>query len=265
MKKRIYGLETEYNIALIGTDGCWHCGESDLMSYLSLWSSYKEGADNAFKENGSRIYLEGGYHPEYCTAECLDLVDLIAQDKAGERILRKTAAQRADEKGKIVLFKNNVDYGKYEDDLSCKTVGCHENFLIEKKLTFEILERALVPFLAARQVICGAGWVADDFYQERKAPYMISQRTKFINTAVGGDTNTASRAILSTARSSEVHADDEKYLRLHLILGDANMSEICIYLKMGLMGILLEMLEEDYPFQFIESFESRFIPEDNFI
>lgn len=280
MKKRIYGIETEFGIALITMKNEWFCNLSRLSSYLeNLYGFQKQ-----FYPNGSRIYLDSGYHPEYCTAECTSLFDLIAQDKAGERILMeifsrpKTEMAREFEAKKILLFKNNVQYGSDDDDDKKKpvTFGCHENFLTEAKLGVEDLGQVLIPFLVARQIFSGAGWVTNKIYQARKIRYTISQRARFIGKEIGDITNRAEdyyldfipsseeeardylnkrldsgisqRAILCTARLNEPHADARKYQRLHLILGDSNMSEVCDFLKMGSVGLLLEMMEEGYCF-----------------
>ena len=252
MKKRIYGIETEHGIALVLDDGLWLCDQVFLQPYLSyLQNNYPS---SGFLPNGARLYVDVLYHPEYCTAECAGLADLIAQDKAGERILNKilvqavAMGQRRNEK-RVALFKNNVQYA--EDDLFYRgqlaTFGCHENFLIEKSLGLDRLEPALIPFLVARQIVCGSGWVTSPSYQREGLRYAVSQRTRFITRETSSQTNTSARAILCTARWTEPHADASKYRRLHLILGDSNMSEISTFLKMGTVGILLEMLEEGYP------------------
>jgi len=264
MKKRVYGIETEYGLALITKYGKWSCDHDRLAPYLQCFmENFRDFSQ--FHANGARIYLESGFHPEYATAECASLLDLIAQDKAGERILRKSfdeaikkTALLIPSNKRIALFKNNVQYNEYDDETrEAVTCGCHENFLLEKKITVGQLEEVLLPFLVARQIFCGAGWVANKAYQTRRIRFMISQRARFIGSAVGTATNPrtlsdpygSSRAILCTARFyDEPHADKEKYSRLHLILGDSNLSELCIYLKMGTISILLEMLEEGYKF-----------------
>jgi len=199
---------------------------------------------------------------------------LVAQDKAGERILRKICAKAVEavktereakkiigeEAKEISLSKNNVQYGEpvgYKE-ADIVTFGCHENFSIEKKLGVESLKKVIVPIATARQFFSGSGWVANKSYQSQGIRYLLSQRARFIEEVVSDETHPRGatrglfdfgRAILCTARLNEPHADAEKYQRLHLILGDSNMSELCTYLKMGTVGILLEMLEEGYLFE----------------
>jgi len=287
MKKRIYGLETEYGIAVITEDGRWICKRDGLSEYTShFYTSPFYG----YNQNGSRIYIEMQFHPEYCTSECVNLSDLVAQDKAGERILRKICAKAVEavktereakkiireEAKEISLFKNNVQYGEAESDITRDliTFGCHENFSIEKKLGVESLKKVIVRIATARQIFSGSGWVANKSYQSQGIRYLLSQRARFIGDIVSSETHPSvifgcnyefyyhyygpdiysegfglKRAILCTARLNEPHADAEKYQRLHLILGDSNMSELCTYLKMGTVGILLEMLEEGYLFE----------------
>ena len=246
MKKRIYGLETEYGIAL-KRNGNWFCEDNDLRSYLGNIAPH-------FRENGSRVYLEGNFQPEYCTAECLSLLDLIAQDKAGERIIKKLLSHSIRENEKILLFKNNVDYADplgstpFPYTANYVTFGCHENFLIEKRVSPESLKRVFLAFLTARQVICGAGWVPSAGYQQRGIRYNISQRARFMRRETDGNT-TSDRGIVCTARLNEPLSNHEEYQRFHLIVGDSNMSEFSTYLKMGTVGILLEMLEDGYPFK----------------
>jgi len=256
MKKRIYGIETEYGVALIAKNNRWNCDSTVLSQYYDFLRSefFYE-----FLPNGSRCYIDVAFHPEYCTAECLNLADLVAQDKAGERILLDIFNRVVEGKEgvkRIALFKNNVQYAP-EDDQSTPqafsstpvSFGCHENFSMDKRLGLEIIKLALTPFLVARQILCGSGWVTNVHYQRRKSRYAISQRTRFMNKYVGNNTRGwTQRPIICTARWDEPHADSSKYQRMHLILGDSNMSELSTYLKMATLGILLEMIEEGYPF-----------------
>lgn len=250
MKNRIYGLETEYGIALIHEDGRWTCDQSSLQSYLEYFRKFFNGQ---FMANGSRIYVDMDFHPEYCTAECLNILDMIAQDKAGDKMLSKAFNQYSKQQGvgKIHLFKNNVHYTEDEEIQPSTpiTFGCHENFLMELRLGERELAPVLVPFLVVRQIIAGAGWVANPDFQSRNIKYTISQRDRFIGEVVSGHTHGGmGRAILCTARWDEPLSDNMRYKRLHLVVGDSNMSELSTYLKMATVGILLEMLEENYPF-----------------
>ncbi len=265
MKKRIYGLETEYGINLVRYEGLW--SESSLPSYLTCM---KNICIKGFMSNGSRIYEDVGHHPEYCTAECLGLADLIAQDKAGEKILddvfRFCSAQK--QEGRVYLFKNNVQHGEDEDTQSRVemygnlpiTFGCHENFSMARFFSENDLAPVFVPLLVVRQIIAGSGWVANANFQEEGIKYEISQRARFIGSTISEATHGGwKRAILCTARWNEPHADKNQYKRLHLIIGDSNMSELSTYLKVATVGILLEMMENGFPLK--ECF-AELMPED---
>lgn len=252
MKKRIYGLETEYGVAFILGNGIWLCGDIDIQPFFTHLSWL--GTDKLhFLANGSRLYVDMSAHPEYCTAECLSLRDLVAHDKAGEKMLDKISNEYTKhEVGRIHLFKNNVQHfeGPEHDNGTPVTFGCHENFLIAQSLTESALETVLVPFLVVRQIVTGSGWVANRNFQDQNIKYAISQRSKFIGQKTGAITHGSSpRAILCTARlAGEPHADSQKYKRLHLLVGDSNMSELSTFLKMASTSILLEMMEENYHF-----------------
>lgn len=242
MRNRIYGLETEYGIVLIQNDGTWVCDEQSL--YQSQ-AHFEEFYGKQFMGNGSRIYKDIGSHPEYSTAECLELLDLVAQDKAGEQILDEVFAQYS-----VHLFKNNGQHADVEmsPPFVPITFGCHENFLMARSLDEKVLAPIFLPFLVVRQIVAGAGWVTGRELQQQNVSYAISQRTWFIRRKVSNSTHSGwERGILCTARWEEPHADSRMYKRLHLALGDSNMSELSTYLKMATVGILLEMLEEGYP------------------
>ncbi len=183
-------------------------------------------SSNVFLRNGSRLYLDVGSHPEYATAECDDLPTLIAHDKAGERILQDLvvdAEARLEEEGiggDIYLFKNNTDSAG-------NSYGCHENFLIARAGEFSKIADGLIPFLVTRQLIAGAGKVLQS---PRGASYCLSQRADHIWEGVSSAT-TRSRPIINTR--DEPHADAERYRRLHVIVGDSNMSETTTLLKVG--------------------------------
>ncbi|HZM65294.1 MAG TPA: Pup--protein ligase, partial [Nakamurella sp.] len=195
---------------------------------------------NVFLRNGSRLYLDVGSHPEYATAECDDLPTLIAHDKAGERILQDLVvdaeARLAEEGigGDIYLFKNNTDSAG-------NSYGCHENFLIARGGEFGRIADGLIPFLVTRQLIAGAGKVLQS---PRGASYCLSQRADHIWEGVSSAT-TRSRPIINTR--DEPHADAERYRRLHVIVGDSNMSETTTLLKVGSAALVLEMIEAGVP------------------
>jgi proteasome accessory factor A len=188
-------------------------------------------------ENGSRLYLDVGSHPEYATAECDTLVDAVAQDKAGESILRELVeyaqGQLSDEgiRGDIYLFKNNTDS-------TGNSYGCHENYCIERIDDLTRLEQVFIPYLISRQIFTGAGKVVTN---AKGTAYSMSQRAEHIWEAISSAT-TRSRPIINTR--DEPHADPEKYRRLHVIVGDSNMSEFATYLKLGTAAVVLAMIED---------------------
>jgi len=189
-----------------------------------------------FLENGARLYLDVGSHPEYATAECDDVRELVAQDKAGERILEglgEAAEQRLHEEGvkaTVHLFKNNVDSAG-------NSYGCHENYLARREVEPERYHRVLVPFLASRQIWAGAGHVLQT---AKGAVYAISQRAEHVWEAASSAT-TRSRPIINTR--DEPHADPEEYRRLHVISGDSNMSETATFMKVATTACVLAMVE----------------------
>ena len=173
-------------------------------------------SSNVFLRNGARLYLDVGSHPEYATAECDNLTQLVTHDRAGERVLEDLlidAEKRLHDEGisgDVYLFKNNTDSAG-------NSYGCHENYLVGRHGEFTKLADVLIPFLVTRQVICGAGKVIQT---PRGASYSLSQRAEHIWEGVSSAT-TRSRPIINTR--DEPHADAEKYRRLHVIVGDSNM------------------------------------------
>jgi proteasome accessory factor A len=194
-------------------------------------------SSNVFLENGARLYLDVGSHPEYATPECDSIDDLVAHDKAGERILDQLVAgaeSRLREegiRGVIYLFKNNTDSAG-------NSYGCHENYLTSRRDDFAHYTEVLIPFLVSRQIYAGAGKVLQT---ARGAVYCLSQRAEHIWEGVSSAT-TRSRPIINTR--DEPHADAERFRRLHVIVGDSNMNEYATYLKVGATSILLRMLED---------------------
>ena len=194
-------------------------------------------SSNVFLANGARLYLDVGSHPEYATPECDSIYDLVVHDKAGERILEQllaSAEQRLREegiRGVIYLFKNNTDSAG-------NSYGCHENYLTSRRDDFGTYAEVLIPFLVSRQIYAGAGKVLQT---ARGAMFCVSQRAEHIWEGISSAT-TRSRPIINTR--DEPHADAERYRRLHVIVGDSNMSEYSTFLKVGAASILLRMLEE---------------------
>jgi proteasome accessory factor A len=235
MKRRIFGLENEYGLTCT-LNGQRRLSPDNVARYL--FEKVIPGARNAnvFLENGARLYLDTGFHPEYATPECDDVMDLVVYDKAGERIvedLLHQAEKRLREdgiSGNILLFKNNTDSAG-------NSYGCHENYLVSRDVSFQRLAEALIPFFVTRQIYAGAGKVLQT---PRGFHYCLSQRAQHICQEISGAT-TSSRSIINTR--DEPHADAEKYRRLHVIVGDSNMSEVATYLKVGATAVVLDMIE----------------------
>jgi len=199
-------------------------------------------SSNVFLENGARLYLDVGSHPEYATPECDSLYDVVAHDRAGERILEglvESAERRLAEegiRGDIYLYRNNTDSAG-------NSYGCHENYLIHRNADFQRTIDTLVPFLVTRQVWAGAGKLLGT---ARGTIYSLAQRAEHIWEGSSSAT-TRSRPIINTR--DEPHADAERYRRLHVIVGDSNMSEYATYAKMGSTMALLQMLEDEVVFR----------------
>lgn len=239
MQRRIMGIETEFGITCT-FHGQRRLSPDEVARYLFRRVVSWGRSSNVFLRNGSRLYLDVGSHPEYATAECDDLPTLIAHDKAGEHILQELVvdaeARLAEEGigGDIYLFKNNTDSAG-------NSYGCHENFLITRGGEFGKIADGLIPFLVTRQLIAGAGKVLQS---PRGAAYCLSQRADHIWEGVSSAT-TRSRPIINTR--DEPHADAERYRRLHVIVGDSNMSETTTLLKVGSAALVLEMIEAGVP------------------
>ena len=235
MDRRIYGLENEYGVTCT-LRGQRRLSPDEVARYLFRRVVSWGRSSNVFLANGARLYLDVGSHPEYATPECDSLADLVAHDKAGERILEQlleSAEQRLAEegiRGDIYLFRNNTDSAG-------NSYGCHENYLVGRHGEFQRLADTLIPFLVSRQIITGAGKVLQT---PRGAVYCVSQRAEHIWEGVSSAT-TRSRPIINTR--DEPHADAERYRRLHVIVGDSNMSETTTMLKVGSTDLVLRMLE----------------------
>lgn len=235
LDKRIFGIETEFGVTCT-FQGQRRLTPDEVARYLFKRVVSWGRSSNVFLTNGARLYLDVGSHPEYATAECDDFHDLIVQDKAGERILEELILDAQDRlaeegiEGEIYLFKNNTDSGG-------NSYGCHENFLIKRRQDYLEQIEALLPFLITRQLICGAGKVLTT---PRGTIYSLSQRADHMWEGVSSAT-TRSRPIINTR--DEPHADSEAYRRLHVIVGDSNMSEMTTLLKVVSMDFVLRLLE----------------------
>jgi proteasome accessory factor A len=239
MDRRIFGLETEYGVTC-AFHGQRRLSPDEVARYLFRRVVSWGRSSNVFLRNGARLYLDVGSHPEYATAECDSLIDLIAHDKAGERILEGLlvdAERRLEAEGvpgDVYLFKNNTDSAG-------NSYGCHENYLIGRAGDFGRLAEILIPFLVSRQLITGAGKVLQT---PRGAVYCLSQRAEHIWEGISSAT-TRSRPIINTR--DEPHADAERYRRLHVIVGDSSMAEPTTLLKTGSTDLVLRMIEAGGP------------------
>ena len=198
-------------------------------------SAQDNRAINRVLPNGGRWYVDGA-HPEYSTPETSNARDLVLFEKAGERIAdrcREAANRTLPPHQQLALYKNNSD-GKGN------SYGYHENYLMARSVPFDRLVEALTPFLVSRLVFAGAGKVGAENGAEPCA-FQLSQRADFFETLIGLDTM-AKRPIINTR--DEPHADEERYRRLHVIVGDSNMSEVSTYLKVGTTALVLAMVED---------------------
>jgi proteasome accessory factor A len=235
--RRIFGLENEYGVTCTFR-GQRRLSPDEVARYLFRRVVHWGRSSNVFLENGARLYLDVGSHPEYATPECDKILDLVAHDKAGERILEAllSAAQlRLHEEGisgEVFLFKNNTDSAG-------NSYGCHENYLVARQGEFARMADVLIPFFVTRQIYCGAGKV---LHGPRGAQFCLSQRAEHIWEGVSSAT-TRSRPIINTR--DEPHADAERFRRLHVIVGDSNMSEWTNLMKVGITDLVLRMVEEN--------------------
>ena len=235
MDRRIFGIETEYGVTCTFR-GQRRLSPDEVARYLFRRVVSWGRSSNVFLRNGARLYLDVGSHPEYATPECDDIEELVAHDRAGERILEGLmvdAEQRLHEEGiagDIYLFKNNTDSAG-------NSYGCHENYLVGRHGEFSRVADVLIPFLVTRQLTCGAGKVLQT---PRGAVYCLSQRAEHIWEGVSSAT-TRSRPIINTR--DEPHADAERFRRLHVIVGDSSMAESTTLLKVGATDLVLRMVE----------------------
>ena len=236
MLRRVFGIETEYGITF-NYRGQRRLSPDDISRYLFRKVVSWGRSSNVFLENGSRLYLDVGSHPEYATAECDLLADVVAQDKAGELILRELVSYAQEQleeeghQGSIYLFKNNTDS-------SGNSYGCHENYCIERVEDLSRFEQVFIPFLITRSLFAGAGKIVST---PQGARYSMTQRGEHIWEAISSAT-TRSRPIINTR--DEPHADPERYRRLHVIVGDSNMSEFATFLKVATAAVVLAMVED---------------------
>ncbi|MBT1180556.1 Pup--protein ligase [Bifidobacterium sp. CP2] len=230
--QRIFGVETEYGVAVTGADHPIDAGQVAMTMFQPVVS--RSRSTNTYLDNGSRLYLDVGSHPEYATAEARDPMDALAADAAGERIMASLAAQAQERLrgvhglgATIHVFKNNVDSAGH-------AFGCHENYLVRRFVPLETIERQLLPFLITRQLYTGAGRFAADGFQ-------ITQRADFLDEAVSSAT-TRSRPMVNTR--DEPHADPDAFRRLHVIIGDSNRSQWATWMKLAVTHLVLCVIED---------------------
>src|SRR5258705_4056450 len=194
------------------------------------------GLANVILTNGARLYVDHA-HPEYSTPEVTNPRDVVLWDKAGERVMAEAARRAATVPtvGVIHLYKNNTDN-------KGASYGAHENYLMRRQTPFSDIVSHLTPFFVTRQIVCGAGRVGRG-QDGSQTGFQISQRADYFEVEVGLET-TLKRPIINTR--DEPHSDADKYRRLHVIIGDANLSEISTYLKVGTTSLVLAMIEAKF-------------------
>ena len=242
--RRIIGVETEYGITCAPTtDGSPPMDADHAARELFDPVVQRSRSSNVFTRGGARLYLDVGSHPEFATAECDRLEDVLAQDRAGELVMADLA-ERANARlaasgvpGRIHLLKNNRD-------AEGNGFGCHENYLVRRRGDFWNDARTLVPHLVTRQILVGAGHIAGDGYTRPAGNglrgYVFSQRADQMWDAVSSAT-TRARPLINTR--DEPHADAEHYRRMHVIVGDSNIAQGSTLLKVAAMDLLLDYLE----------------------
>lgn len=201
--------------------------------------SFEEIKSDLVLSNGARFYNDHA-HPEYSTPECTTLRELVAQDKAGERILAECARRRnlkLPDKQAVRLYKNNTDFSGH-------SYGCHDNYLMRRDVPWDRIVGGILPFLVTRQIFAGAGKMGIEAEGAAGQPgtYQISQRADFFSVLVSIDTMNR-RPLVNTR--DEPHADSSQYRRFHVIIGDANMSEWATALKIGTTALVLGLIERN--------------------
>ncbi len=236
MRERVIGLETEYGISCT-LDGRKGLPQEEvarrLFSNVVSWGK----TSNVFLENGARLYLDVGSHPEYATPECASAREAVVHERAGDRLLddlgsRTQATLDAEGiRGRVRIFRNNTDF-------SGNSYGSHENYLVARIGEFQPFADALLPFLVTRQIMAGAGKV---LLTARGAIYVLSQRAEHIWEGVSSAT-TRSRPVINSR--DEPHADAERFRRLHVIVGDSNMSDFATWLRIASCDLVIRLVEE---------------------
>ena len=223
----------------------------DLQRYRSVpvVDANAIGVANVVTTNGARYYVDHG-HPEYSSPECSNAFDAMVYDAAGDIVLNDAAARIRElwEQQVSVLAKHEpcppLKFYKNNVDGKGRSYGSHENYLYSRHTNFENLTQTLIPFFVTRQVIIGAGRVG--IGQESEQPgFQISQRADYFEQEVSLET-TLNRGIVNTR--DEPHAPEEDFRRLHVIVGDANMSQFSNFLKLGMTSLVLDAIESGVDF-----------------
>jgi proteasome accessory factor A len=263
---KVLGIETEFGIHTVGGEGNPITASSVLVNAYAAEVDRRTGWDfedetpgndarafaregslppmvethlaNTVLTNGARYYVDHA-HPEYSTPECADPMELVVHDKAGEEVLRQSmraAAALFPDDPAVVVYKNN-------SDRKGNSYGCHENYLMDRDIPFTQVVAGVVPHFVTRQIYVGAGKVGVETpaLDRERVPFQISQRAEFFEEVVGLET-TLRRPIVNTR--DEPHADPRRFRRLHVIIGDANLSEVATFLKVGTTAAVLAMLED---------------------
>ncbi len=271
--QRIMGIETEYGVSAVGDPTAnamllssqvvnayaapqgsragrarWDYEDEAPLRDARGWEFPREAADpsqltdapddpalaNVILSNGARLYVDHA-HPEYSSPEVTNARDAVIWDKAGEAVMLEAARRIAANPGlgTVNLYKNNTDN-------KGASYGTHENYLMRRETPFADIVRHLTPFFVSRQVIAGAGRVGRG-QDGTGVGFQVSQRADFFEVEVGLET-TLKRPIINTR--DEPHASADRFRRLHVIIGDANLCEVAGYLKMGTTALVLELIEE---------------------
>lgn len=201
--------------------------------------SFAEIKSDLVLSNGARFYNDHA-HPEYSTPECSTLAEMVAQDKAGERVLEECVRRRNTHLPPpqvCRIYKNNTDFRGH-------SYGCHDNFTMRREVPWERIVRDTVSFLVTRQVFAGAGKVGIEGEEQESSGgvFQLAQRSDFFEVLTSIDTMNR-RPLVNTR--DEPHADAEIYRRFHVIIGDANMSEWATAMKIGTTALALDLIEKD--------------------
>jgi proteasome accessory factor A len=263
---KVCGIETEYGVHATGPDANPVTASSILVNAYAAQVDRRTGWDfedetperdargyaregamppmvethlaNTVLTNGARYYVDHA-HPEYSTPECIDPLELVCHDKAGEEVIRRSmvAAANLPSAPIVIAYKNNSD-GKGN------SYGCHENYLMDRAVPFANVVAGVIPHFVTRQIFAGAGKVGTETtsFGSEQVRYQISQRAEFFEEMVGLET-TLKRPIVNTR--DEPHADPKRFRRLHVIVGDANLAEVATFLKVGTTSLVLAMIEDD--------------------